>query len=145
MNKGLLKQKRIVQWQGEDVNVVFGFCEVKENTEKPLYWYNYDIAIGESKIPAIKVITNHDHEFVISNRHGVGIEKLVRGGWPNFPHASLELDDFQESNENHEEYNPEALNKRDREAEQWFENNFGHTEDWKKSQALKEMILKSRS
>lgn len=93
------------QWQGEKVKVTFGCCKVKENIEKPLYWYNYECLWddyhnkdkrGEFKgafIPAIKV-KHEDYEFVISNHFGVGVHKLINGGWPNYRHYSLPLDGF---------------------------------------------------
>ena len=37
------------QWQGENVKVVFGYCTITENKEKPLYWYNYEVAMAEGE------------------------------------------------------------------------------------------------
>lgn len=81
-------------WHGEPVKVTFGYCHVKENVEKPMWWYNYEVlGICEPVIHAIK-IDNGVHEWVISNHFGIGVNKLKKGGWPDTTHFSLPIEKF---------------------------------------------------
>ena len=90
-------------WHGEPVKTELGAVYVLENTEKPLYWYNYecnwdidqDKAIHGDKaamIPAIRVTSKDGYSFIISNHFGIGINKLLKGGWPNQSHFSFNDD-----------------------------------------------------
>lgn len=76
-------------WQGELVKVEFGYSLIKPNKEKPLYWYNYECSLGTEKIPAIRVIIDKDTSFVLANHFGIGVHKLMSGGWPGKQHFSL--------------------------------------------------------
>ncbi len=88
----------LYKWQGEKINVRFGYCSVKLNNNNPLFWYNYFCANADNdvqieKIPAIEVMYN-DEVFCISNIHGEGHAKLINGGWPNMAHRSLPASTF---------------------------------------------------
>ena len=71
-------------WQGKSVKVQFGYCKVQENKERPLWWYNYECFLSKSKkctiIEAIKI--EGKEPFVIANHFGIGVYKLMNGGWP---------------------------------------------------------------
>lgn len=92
--------KRNYKWQGEPVKVKFGCSVVKYNKEKPMYWYNYECSLNAPSmtaiIPTVKVITPND-SFVISNHYGIGVYKLLKGGWPNCTHFSVDDDSFTEN------------------------------------------------
>lgn len=95
------------KWQGEPVKVEFGYCEVTENKEKPLFWYNFECnwdthtdnqirsanPVKSAIVPAIKV-TYQDREFCIANHFAIGAHKLKNGGWPNYTHFSLPKETF---------------------------------------------------
>lgn len=95
--------KQVYFWQGEPVKTDFGCVTVTENTEKPLYWYNFECNwnIEENKpirglkgdkaaiIPAIKITTKDNYTFYIANHFGIGAHKLKNGGWPNYRHFSF--------------------------------------------------------
>lgn len=106
------------KWQGEPVKVLFGYVKQLANTDKPLYWYNFECinkenAYGEfipdhmvtmkgenlALIPAVKVIHSAG-SFLLANHFGIGVNKLLKGGWPNMPHYSLD-GEFKESSERH--------------------------------------------
>lgn len=83
------------QWQGKPVKVEFGYCIVEANQEKPLWWYNYECALDrdvKSCISAIRVVPESGPSFLISNHFGIGVHKLLNGGWPNYQHFSIEGD-----------------------------------------------------
>lgn len=96
------------QWQGKDVSVRFGFVKVKPNTEKPLYWYNYECETsddqdprdGTTRIEAIEVTYQEDggreQVFTIANHFGIGVHKLKHGGWPTHQHFSFGDHPFRE-------------------------------------------------
>jgi len=96
------------QWQGEPVKVEFGEVLVTENKDKPLFWYNFEcyyrlnlndeyeyIYCSSNKrigiCDAVKVI-HSTGEFIIANHFGIGVHKLLNGGWPNYQHFSLNGD-----------------------------------------------------
>lgn len=97
------------QWHGEGVKTEFGYCLVSENKDKPLWWYNFecnwddynlcDRRYSDDKIahiPAIK-ITYDDQVFCIANHFGIGVHKLINGGWPSHRHFSLPVEGFNDS------------------------------------------------
>lgn len=90
------------QWQGQPVTVQFGRSIVHENKEKPLFWYNYECNSeppkGTACIPSIKVTTKAGESFVIANHFGIGVHKLLNGGWPSHTHFSVG-EDFKADNE----------------------------------------------
>lgn len=94
------------QWQGEPVKIELGQVILKENKDKPLYWYNFECNMrlnlnneyeyhhssNNYKIgicDAVKIIHSNG-EFIIANHFGIGIHKLLNGGWPNYQHFSLD-------------------------------------------------------
>lgn len=122
------------QWQGEPVKVEFGYCRVTENQEKPLYWYNYECnwddyseierrSTGDkhTHVPAIKVIYR-DQIFCIANHYGIGVHKLINGGWPSHRHFSLPVEGFN-SNLFREEREIYVILKFDLEGYQTHESN----------------------
>lgn len=92
----VIKVDQKYQWQGEPVEVRFGYVEVTEVLDKPLYWYNYEVWLstnGRAHIHAVEV-TYQDYKFNISNKYGFAMYKLLNGGGPKMPHASLPDDNF---------------------------------------------------
>ncbi len=98
----------VYQWQGEDVSVSFGYVYQNENLDKPSYWYNFEcnntreldgtykpntILHTNGKrvalLPAVQVSYKSEKPFLIANHYGIGVHKLINGGWPNYAHFSL--------------------------------------------------------
>lgn len=103
------------QWHGQPVKAIFGFVEVKEVKDKPLYWFNYEALecvsefgqhcmAGRAFISAIQVTTENS-TFYISNHFGIGSYKLQKGGWPNVGHFSFDhgFIKFYEDHKTHED------------------------------------------
>jgi hypothetical protein len=138
-------------WHGEPIDVKFGYVGISPNKDKPMWWYNYECNLfggGYATIPAIE-IKQDGHIWYIANHFNIGMNKLRRGGWPNLGHKSLDGDGFTFSEiKNKEdlamiiedEFDEEGYAKHESEREKWQRDNFGDTEDFKKSQALKRMI-----
>lgn len=134
-------------WQGEPIKTEFGYCNVSENTDKPLWWYNYecnlDPMIGKvAAIPAIK-ITYADYSFCISNHFGIGYHKLTHGGWPNYSHFSLPLDSFVQ--DHHPEFNIYNFDLEGYENHEAKRRNWQHREfpvEFEKSEQLSKLINK---
>lgn len=97
------------QWQGEKVSVRFGYVFQEENVDKTLYWYNFECCNKEkvdgsfepthqvganglhyALIPAIEVESKTGYKFLLANHYGIGVSKLLKGGWPNHSHFSLD-------------------------------------------------------
>ena len=104
------------QWQGENVSARFGYVIQNENVEKPMCWYNFECYTSEqldgrfkdnhfvranglhfALIPAIEVEAKNGYRFLLSNHYGIGVSKLLKGGWPNHAHFSLS-GEFHEDN-----------------------------------------------
>lgn len=142
-----MNKVRRYQWQGEDVDVVFGYCLVTENKEKPMYWYNYNVFRNgqkPTKIRAIKVDTSDGQSFCLSNDYGEGVHKVENGGYPNIPHFSLPLDAFVESDDfRHKRLLFDRYGSKQEELDrrQYFRANY--PEEFKKAEALRNMILKA--
>lgn len=125
------------QWQGEFVKVRHGSCAIKENTEKPLFWYNYEClnAINydhkdessyseEATLHAIQV-DYHGSIFTISNHFGIGYHKLINGGLPNFSHFSLPNETFHEQSEwNIRNFDLQGYEKHEAERRLWQKKNY---------------------
>jgi hypothetical protein len=111
-------------WQGEPVKVQFGYCKVQENKEHLLWWYNYECSLNKSRlytiIEAIKIET--ENPFVISNHFGIGVYKLINGGWPDCEHYSLPLESFSPCKpiEQDEIFNIEGYSNHERGRIKWF-------------------------
>lgn len=133
-------------WHGESVKTRFGYCSVKEDVERPLFWYNYEClsdrgTIAHALIPAIEVLTNCNQRFVIANHYGIGAYKLKKGGWPDCTHFSLPADTFQESNEPAfiiRHFNEEEFAKHEAERRRWQKKMY--PEEFEKSEVLRRMI-----
>jgi len=137
-------KSKIYKWQGEPVEVKFGYVTVKENLEKPLYWYNYECNMNKvgaewkhkfALIPAVKVI--HDNgSFLLSNQAGLAVHKLINGGWPNYTHASLdgEFKEYDAPEFAPKKFDEEEYCKIESDRNKWFAKTY--PEEWKKLQAL---------
>lgn len=87
----------IYSWHGEPVKTEFGQVIVRENADRPLFWYNYEANMdvdGLAIIEAVKVTTSDGHTFLISNHFGIGNNKLKKGGWPDQQHFSFNENDI---------------------------------------------------
>ena len=133
-------------WQGEPVKITFGLCKVKRNFEKPLYWYNYEcMSLGKFEyalIEAILIETNDGDKFCIANHFGIGAHKLKNGGWPNFRHFSIDVDDFFEFQSMEfpaiRELKEKDFSEHEKNRSKWFEKNY--PEEWSKKQELLNFI-----
>lgn len=146
-------------WQGEPVLVEYGGVYIEENTEKPLFWYNYECnwnsdlnkpKYGDDKgalIPAIKIFYYRDHDpFIISNHFGIGVNKLLKGGSPRHTHFSFADDVKFECTEylpsytlekafKITEFNEEGFSKHEASRKKWQQQNF--PEEFEKLEILK--------
>ena len=88
------------QWHGKEVGVRFGHYVTKPNTDKPLFWYNFECDVmptnahdGSVHLDAIEVTYTEDggivQVFCIANHFGIGVHKLRNGGWPSHRHFSF--------------------------------------------------------
>ena len=50
----------------------------------------------QALIEALQITTLSGEIFVIANHFGIGINKLIKGGWPNQTHFSLPNETFKE-------------------------------------------------
>lgn len=132
------------KWQGDPVKVRFGYCFVKTNKEKPICWYNYECSIkheDNALIPAIQITTYDNEVFVIANHFGIGINKILKGGWPNATHFSLPKLNFTESNMHAfviKEFNEIEYSIHESERIKWQKENY--PVEFEKLQSLKRMI-----
>ncbi len=129
------KEKMKYQWHGEPVSVRFGYVFQEENTEKPLYWYNFECCNKEdvnvnydedhfvarngnhfALIPAVEVTYGNEKSFLLANHCGIAVHKLTNGGWPGYAHFSLSG----KFKEDHAPYY--AIKKFDLEAYETYEN-----------------------
>ena len=95
---------KVLKWQGEKIKATPVIVAVRQNVEKPLCWYNYEVhkyitensyATDRALLEGI-LIEYKDQKFCISNHLGVGINKLRKGGWPNHAHYSLPIENIVE-------------------------------------------------
>ena len=85
-----MKNKPDYRWQGEPVKVEFGYCRTEYNKEKPLWWSNFECYPDTmAAIEAIRITDKRGYSFMISNQFGIGVNKLLKGGWPDQRHYSL--------------------------------------------------------
>lgn len=148
-------------WQGKPCKVSFGFCIVRENIEKPLYWYNFECnfdtylqkpihdTIKEGILIAIKV-TQDDYSFCIANHYGIGIHKLINGGWPNYRHFSAPIESFKEASSKEESYayritkfDLEGFELYESQRTNWFKRN--HPEEYQKLEMLKKSFKTTKA
>lgn len=135
------------KWNGEFVKTTFGFCKVEENAEKPLWWYNYECSLtkGNTYIEAIKV-EYKGQEFCIANHFGIGVYKLINGGWPDKTHFSLPLETFIPNEGKTMSYletrkfDEEKYSEHESNRHNWQK--YAYPEEFKRMQSLKNMIIK---
>lgn len=136
-----MKNESNYQWQGETVEVEFGFCVVKTNKELPMFWYNYECReTGMHLCEAIRITSNYGSSFTISNRFGYGITKLKKGGWPDHGHSSLPEETFEKSNLDCyrlTDFDLERWEERNIAADKWFQ--YNHPYEFKKLKAAMEV------
>lgn len=137
-----MKKEARYCWQGQPVKVRFGYCLIQENKEKPLWWWNYEVLeMGKEIIEAIEVTTDDGHVFVIANHFGCGVGKLEKGGWPNFPHFSLDGCDFRESFKiKIVKYDPVRHFLRELDRDKWMKKTYQHTDEYKRMMGLRDLI-----
>lgn len=135
-------------WQGALVKTRFGWIKVRENKEKPLYWYNYEVATDDpassfAMLPAIE-ITSEEGMFYIANHFGVGSYKLQKGGWPDVAHFSFNDDAiFVESKgceEFYKDFDLEAYEEHELKRRKWQARHF--PEEFNKNERLRKSIKK---
>lgn len=136
-------------WHGEPVKTKFGYCHIKEDTERPLFWYNFECSmnrtIGHALISAIEVTTNCHQRFCIANHFGIGVNKLIKGGWPDCTHFSLPADTFQQDDLqifNIRKFDEEEFSKYEAERRKWQKKNY--PVEFEESEILRRMIIKSK-
>lgn len=140
-----------LQWQGEPIETRFGYVMIKENKNKPLYWYNFECNTrvnhnkkyvpnyGLSGIALIEAIEikQGDSKFVISNHFGIGVSKLLKGGWPNHTHFSLDGEFTQDNNFAIYDFDEIGYSNHEAERNKWQKENypveFKKLEDFKNS------------
>lgn len=134
--------KNNYQWQGEPVKVEFGLSIVKENSEKPLWWYNFEcndsFPKGRAAIPAIRITTNNDYSFILSNHSGIGVHKLINGGWPNYAHFSLPDDGFTKGGFKITEFDELEYCRHEADRNKWQKENY--PEEYKQVESLRKII-----
>lgn len=134
------------KWQGEPVNVRFGNVAVKMNYENPLCWYNFECAKSVTRksecIPALEITTNSGSKFCISNHHGIGVYKLLRGGWPDCVHFSLPNNFATWPSLKETKFDEVRYSKHESERRKWQKETF--PEEFEKLQALKKSISKQK-
>ena len=148
-----MKMKTIVypkyQWQGEPVRVEFGLCKVKANKNKPLWWYNYECELNapalQAILPAVRITMPSEEQFCIANHYGVGVHKLLLGGWPDCAHFSLPLEAFEPSRKKFyqwKDFDEFEYSKHEAKRRQWRKENY--PEEFEKVEALRQEFLKYR-
>ena len=129
------------QWQGEPVKVVFGNCMVKADKDMPLWWYNFECyPDGIACIPAIKITTKHGGEFILANHFGIGVHKLLNGGWPNYTHFSLDGKFSTKPQLRLVEFDEEGYADHEARRDKWQQENY--PEEYSKMKALKDIATK---
>jgi len=133
------------QWQGEPVTVRFGYVNQHENASKPMYWYNFECYTKEeidgsfkddhmvknngnhfALIPAVEVTSETGYTFLLANHYGIGVSKLLKGGWPNHAHFSLD-GDFSESKARYfafRKFDLDGYEKHESERRNWQRKNY---------------------
>lgn len=148
-----MKMKTIVYpkycWQGETVKVEFGMCSVKASKEKPLWWYNYECELNapalQAIIPAVRVTVQSGEQFCIANHYGIGVHKLLRGGWPDCAHFSLPVESFEPSKRRCyqlKEFDELGYSRHEAERRKWQKETY--PEEFEKVEALRQEFLKYR-
>lgn len=136
--------KQNYQWQREPVKVEFGLSTVRENKEKSLWWYNFECnesyPKGVGVIAAIRIITKDDYSFVLANHSGIGVHKLINGGWPNYSHFDLPDTSFKKGGFRITEFDELEYSRHEAERNKWQKENY--PEEYKKIESLRKIISK---
>lgn len=123
--KMIVKPQPDYRWNDQPIDKVeFGYATVVENTQKPMYWYNYDIhASGQPslKMAAIR-ITQNGESFVIANIYGSGFRKITNGGTADLQHFGLTGNNtfVEDKSFAIKAYDKEGLDKRQEMANDYF-------------------------
>ena len=130
-------------WQGESVKIKFILAQVAPDLKNPIYWFNYECALSENstaKIPCVQVFYR-DEPFIIANHFGIGVHKMINGGWPNFPHHSIGDNEPFEPDENPILVFDKMGYKRHEESrDEWREKNY--PAEYKRLSFLKSLLKK---
>lgn len=133
------------KWQGEPVKIKYGNCIVKKREDKPLWWFNFECALGHSDIacvPVIQITMGDDYQFMIANHFGIGIHKLINGGWPSHAHFSVEGDFDTKPKLMYSEFDHEGYSTYESDRRKWEKDNF--PEEFKRFESLRRGILKNK-
>ncbi|MCG9971021.1 hypothetical protein [Christiangramia crocea] len=143
------------EWQGVPVKIDHVNIYVKESKKSPLYWYNYEVATQQdiagdyAIVPALRV-KHPESVFYIANHFGIGIHKLINGGWPNYNHFSFHKDDiknvFEESGDyvwNRKNFDLIGYQEYEAERRKWQKKNF--PKEVEEMDALRSTIIKRKS
>lgn len=137
------------KWHGEPVLIEYGTCIVKRNTEKPLWWYNYEVAMSrdaseQACIEAIRILPNYGPPFAIANHFGIGEHKLDHGGWPTHVHHSLPVETFKKSSTPiiHGKLNEPEYAAHEAARDAWMKRE--HPEEYNKLDGLRRLIRSSQ-
>jgi hypothetical protein len=143
-------KKTDYKWQGEKVKVKFGYCRVEENHGKPLWWYNYECyPDGDAIIPAVVVTDKMGYRFMIANHFGIGINKLLKGGWPDQTHFSFDgifIVDGSFIEHNHpmfKEFDLDGFEEHEKKRREWQK--LHYPEEYEQSEKLKQLFYKSNA
>lgn len=130
--------KNKYKWHGKPVKTTFGNCIVRTDKDRPLCWYNYECAEnGMACIPAIRVETKEGQSFTIANHFGIGVYKLMKGGWPDCTHFSLEGEFSTIPQLKISEFDADGYAQHEAERNKWQERHF--PEEYKKMRAILEI------
>lgn len=135
------------KWHGEPVKTRFGFYKIDENKAKPLYWYNFECAHDvfynpiisqRAYVPCIEVSTSDGQVFYIANHFGIGVHKLLAGGWPSHSHFSLSGGIFEENwNDVFYQFDLDGYEKHEAKRRKWQQKEF--PDEFAKSERLMKM------
>lgn len=138
------------KWHGESVKTKFGFYKIEENKEKPLYWYNFECAHDDyynrqqkthAYVPCVEVTTKCGQVFYIANHFGIGIHKLLAGGWPSHSHFSLNGGEFDEHwRTGIYVFDLDSYEKHEAKRRKWQAENF--PDEFSKSERLMKLVQK---
>lgn len=145
------------KWNGQPAAVEFGSCLVRTNEENPLWWYNFECyPSGKAHIPTLRITIEHGsrvcftsntfigkekmYTFMISNHFGIGVHKLLNGGWIEYTEFSIEGSFSTNIAARITKFDLEGYEAHEAERAKWQQRN--HPEEWAKKQALRYTIRK---
>ena len=140
------------QWQGEPIKATFGYCKI-DNVKSSQKWYGYELSLGITTIPAIKIESNisnglEDDEqfcFIIANFAGIGIKKITDGGWPNCAHYSFNKNNstFYADDSGMCDFNQQQYEEITRSREEWYKTVLS-PDEYLRRQMLIEIVHKNK-